>query len=557
MALMKRACIQTEVLVIGSGAAGLRAACAAREAGAEVLLVSKGRTAQSGGTYYSVAELGAFNVPDGALDPTDSPEVFYRDIMDAALGMADPRLARLVAEEAELARDYLEQCGMSFRKNPDGTYMCYQGCFSTKPRSHIVENHFKPVCAALGRRVADDGIRCMDGLTVTNLLVRDGVCCGAFATAEGTLYALLAKAVVLAVGGGSTIFTRNMYPDDISGDGYAMGSRAGARITNMEFVQIGLGLAKPKVNLLGPQLWEALPHLTNGRHEPFIGKYAPSSLSEEEIVAAKYKHFPFSSRDISKYVEIAVENEIRSGGATESGNVYLDFLHTDFEALFRDPESLLAPMWPLTYQRFLEMGLDLYKDKIEIACFAHAVNGGVKIDENALSSLPGLYAAGEVASGPHGADRLGGNMMVTCQVFGRRAGLAAAEAAKKTALVEAAPSLYEQEEAFLAGLGMYAEEETGEMIRTLRRTCDKTLMVVRDEAGLTECLHTIDTLDAQLGRNTCDFSAARLEAALRLKNMLTTARLVASAALERRESRGSHYRSDYPQISKETMERGF
>lgn len=546
MPFMKHTHIRTDVLIIGSGAAGLRAACAAREAGADVLLISKGKIAQSGGTYYSVAELGAFNVPDGALDPTDSPEIFYQDIMDAALGMADPKLAQLLTEEAVMARDYLEECGMKFRMNPDGTYMCYQGCFSTKPRSHIVENHFKPVCAALGNRVNSYGIRCLDGITVTNLLIRDGVCCGAFAIDGDTLCCILAKAVVLAAGGASTIFSRNMYPDDISGDGYAMSARANARIANMEFVQIGLGLALPKVNLLGPQLWEALPQLTNGRHEHFLYKYAPENLTEDEIVAAKYHHFPFSSRDISKYVEIGVEREIQSGGATEHGNVYLDFLHTDFDTLFQNPNSLLAPMWPLTYQRFQEMGIDLYKDKIEIACFAHAVNGGIKIDPTACSSIPGLYAAGEVAAGPHGADRLGGNMMVTCQVFGRRAGLFAAEWAKQVSLPDLSESFYAQEEAFLSGIGMYPVEETNEMIAALQKACDQSLMIVRNEAGLTKCLDTIESLRAQLGRNTCAFSASSLANGLRLENMLTTARLVASAALARKESRGSHYRSDYP-----------
>lgn len=546
MSFMKHANLRTDVLIIGSGAAGLRAACSAQEAGADVVLISKGKTAQSGGTYYSVAELGAFNVPDGALDPTDSPEIFYRDIMDAALGMADSKLVALLAQEAESARDYLEQCGMKFRMNPDGTYMCYQGCFSSKPRSHIVENHFKPVCAALGHRVELYGIRCMDGLTVTNLLIQDGVCCGAFAISDDTLYCISAKAVVLATGGASTIFSRNMYPDDISGDGYAMGFRANARITNMEFVQIGLGLAKPKVNLLGPQLWEALPRLSNGNHQPFIYKYAPQDLTEDEIVAAKYHHFPFSSRDISKYVEIAVESEIRNGGATESGNVYLDFLHTDFDALFQNPHSLLAPMWPLTYQRFQEMGIDLYRDQIEIACFAHAVNGGIKIDETAQSSIPGLYAAGEVAAGPHGADRLGGNMMVACQVFGKRAGFFAAQRAKQTVLPDVSERLYVQEEDFLSRLGTDPVEETAEMIASLQKACDQSLMIVRNEAGLTKCLHTLDTLHAQMGHTAGEFSVQRLKSGLRLENMLTTAHLVASAALARKESRGSHYRSDYP-----------
>lgn len=136
--------------------------------------------------------------------------------------------------------------------------------------------------------------------------------------------------------------------------------------------------------------------------------------------------------------------------------------------------------------------------------------------------------------------------MVTCQVFGRRAGLFAAEWAKQVSLPDLSESFYAQEEAFLSGIGMYPVEETNEMIAALQKACDQSLMIVRNEAGLTKCLDTIESLRAQLGRNTCAFSASSLANGLRLENMLTTARLVASAALARKESRGSHYRSDYP-----------
>ncbi|MCI9122064.1 MAG: FAD-binding protein [Oscillibacter sp.] len=539
--------LKTDVLVVGSGGAALRAALAAQEQGADVLIASKGAIGRSGATYFSVAEVGAFNVPDGAIDPTDHPDEFYSDIMDAAQGMADCRLARIVADEAIPAKDYLEKLGLRYARSEDGGYMGYRACFSKKTRSHVVENHFKPLVKVLREEVARRGIQTLEGVTVTNLILRDGECAGAFGQKDGQTLAVACGSVILACGGASTLFAHNLYPADITGDGYAIARRAGAVISNMEFVQAGIGLAWPSVNLFGNQLWEAVPRITNGKGEAFIYKYVQGGCTEREAVAAKSGHFPFSVRDVSRYVEIAVQEEIKHGTPAERGGVYLDFLDVDFEELFSRENSQLRPMWPLTYQRFKELGVDLYREKIEIACFAHAINGGIRTDEHGESSIPGLYAAGEAASGPHGADRLGGNMSVTCQVFGRRAGEAAAKRAKNRGLTDITPEEIRREEAYLASFGRLSKEGTAEILRRLQKASDAALLIVRDGASLKNYLRELSELEARLHTGHAAEPAA-VETVLELQNLLDTGRMIAESAFARRESRGSHYRRDFPEL---------
>ncbi|MGE4485166.1 MAG: FAD-binding protein [Oscillospiraceae bacterium] len=546
--------LSADVLVVGGGGAALRAALAAAEAGAAVLLVSKGTAGKSGATYFSVAELGAFNVPDGAIDPTDSPETFYGDIMDAALGAADPKLAAVVADEAEMAKDYLEDCGMEFARNEDGSYMGYKACFSSKARSHVVKNHFKPIVAALLKKVEENGIRRLEGVTVTDFIVKDGECAGAFAIRGDEKFEIRAGAVVLAAGGASTLFRRNMYPADITGDGYAAAHRAGAVIANMEFIQAGIGLAYPEVNLFGNQLWEAMPRITNGKGERFISRYTVGDFSERAVLEAKGGHFPFSTRDISRFVEIAVQREITEGSPTPRGNVYLDFSETDFDALFKKPGSKLRAMWPLTYERFKELGADLYVDKIEIACFAHAINGGILIDENGESSISGLFAAGEVAAGPHGADRLGGNMSVTCQVFGRRAGAAAAKKAKGHLVPDELAAQEKSEMDFLAGFGRFDADAAEALLDELQRGADSALLIVRRKEKLDAFAGKLTELESRLCSADGTGEAMPLRRMVELRNLVETGRMITAAALTRTESRGSHYRSDYidtdPRLSK-------
>lgn len=539
--------ISTDVLVIGGGGAALRAALAAQEAGAEVLIATKGEAGKSGATYFSVAEVGAFNVPDGAIDPTDTPDEFFQDIADAAQGMADLKLARIVADEAVRAKEDLERMGMRYARNADGSYMGYRACFSKKARSHVVENHFKPVVKALREEAAKRRLRAINGVTISNLVVQNGECAGAIGIQDGNLLAVQCPSVVIACGGGSALFAHNMYPADVTGDGYAMARRAGARMSNMEFVQAGIGLAWPVVNLFGNQLWEAVPRITNGKQEPFIFRYTGGCCTEEDAIAAKGGHFPFSVRDISRYVEIAVQQEITNGTPTERGNVYLDFLEVDFDRLFARENSQLKSMWPLTYKRFKELGADLYREKIEIACFAHAVNGGVRIDENGESSIPGVYAAGEAASGPHGADRLGENMSVTCQVFGRRAGEAAARRAAGRRTPILSEKAVRQERDYLAGFGRISGERAEELLRRLKKESDAALLIVRNGPALESYLETLSGMEEEL-RTGADAETVGIEKRLELQNLIDTGRMIAESALARKESRGSHYRIDYPSM---------
>jgi fumarate reductase (CoM/CoB) subunit A len=541
--------IRTDVLVVGSGGAALRAALEAQEGGAAVTVAIKGEFRRSGATFHSVAEVGAFNVPDGAGDPQDGPEVFLNDILTAGQEMSDPRLSAILANEAEQALRYLESYGVHFERtsgDEGAPYLTFKACFSSKPRSHVIKDHFKPIVKALGTEATRRGLTAMDRLMIVDLIVRDGQCLGAVAlNRDGGIVVIRAKATILTTGGASQLFRTNLYPSDITGDGYAMAHRAGAHLVNMEFMQAGVSILDPFVNLFGNYLWDAAPNLTDRDGRPLLDDYLPEGLSRAEVIDAKQGHFPFSSSDISRYVEISIQKAINEGRGTDKGGVMLDFRDSDMATILADRSRSIARMWPLTYDWYKERGTDLLKDQVQITCSAHAINGGLRIDADAQSNIKGLFAAGEVAAGPHGADRLGGNMSVTCQVFGGRAGRAAAERAAGMDHPELRDPLEGVETVVSHGRGTGSEDlET--LRKELQDAANRHLLIIRDEEGLRALKSRCETLKGRL-------AAARIETpedsvkAIELENLIAVGDLMATAALERRESRGSHYREDIPQ----------
>ena len=533
--------LTTDVLVIGGGMAGCRAAIAAADYGGSVVLATKMPLNNGGASTFPVAEMAGYNAGDPDI-PGDV-EKHYEDIVNAGQGMANPLLARILAENAPGTIAELEKWGVVFEKEGDGYYI-FKSCFATSPRTHVIRGHGEPIVKAMSGQIQlRSNINVADDLTVLELDVRDGRCCGAWAIkTDRTFVHISAGAVVIASGGATQVFTRNLNPKDVSGDGYALAYDAGAELINMEFMQSGIGFSHPIVNMFNGYIWAAHPKLHNNVNEQFLGKYLPKGMTQEHVMDEHRRHFPFSSSDDSKYLEVGIQKEIRAGGGSPNRGIYADLRHlTDDYIQSINDDCGLHHMWYIARDYMRETGVDLNSQIVEIAVFAHAINGGVNIDESASSTLPGLYAAGEAAGGPHGADRLGGNMMVTCQVFGKIAG---ENAAKWAAQNKAATySNMQPSEKIMQILHKRLDNEI--LIKELQEINQNNLLVCRSEESLSRVLqftenaaHELETAKTQDGIDTDNF---------RLYAMLLSSRLMAKAALQRKESRGSHFREDYPQ----------
>lgn len=530
--MLKFETVETDVLVVGGGGAAARAAIEASDNGAKVAMVIKGRLGRSGATVFPVSLYGTFQAFDGD-DPLDSREQHYQDIVSAAQGMCDPRLARILTEEAPAELKRLEEIGVPFQRIDDQKHVTYVGCFATRSRSHRVIGHGEPIMAALAAQIADRQLSLHEKMSVAQLLVQDGRCIGALAVSpEGRAAVFLAKATILATGGAGQLFKANLNPKDITGDGYVMAYRAGAQLINMEFMQTGIAIIRP-LTLLSPWTWTYNPTLVNDLGEEFLPKYLPEGLTAAEVYAAK-THFPFSVRDASKYLDISVLQEMRKGR-----RVFFDVRNSDRLDAFRKTE-----LYPWLAGR----GLDLAQERAEISVYAQAVNGGVLIDEHAASTLPGLYAAGEVTGGAHGADRLGGGMLSNCQVFGARAGKFAA----RYALEQRAPRLGEgdwgrldlpfaPDEGADSGEGDELRQDLKKRIRALMF---ESLLIERNGKNLTAALAQLDAFSAEKSQASAPSTVWQ---DLELQNLIDAGRLMISSALLRTESRGSHFRSDYPE----------
>jgi L-aspartate oxidase len=536
--------LYTEVLVIGAGGAACRAAIAAADSGARVILVSKRELLKAGATCFPVAEAAAYNAGDPAL--AGDVEKHYEDIMLAAQGMASAELAAILAAGAPASVRTLEDWGLAFDTAGDRHYI-YKSCFAHSPRSHVIRGHGEPIVKVMADQIhMRKQIRVIDDLSITGLLLYEGVCAGVYGwNTAGEEVLIRAGAVVMATGGVCQAFERNLNPPDVTGDGYALAWKAGAELVNMEFMQIGMGICHPIVHIFNAYIWPGKPKLLNSLGEEFLGKNLPAGVSADDVLRAHSVHFPFSSSDDSKYLEIAVHQEIAAGRGS-GGGVEIDLRHmTDSYVSSLDDDCGIHHMWPLARDHIKSKGLDLLRETARLCCFAHAINGGIKIDRCAASSVPGLYAAGETAGGPHGADRLGGNMMVTCQVFGALAGQNAAAWAMRVSprARQAVSPRWKEQIDECRGL-LRKKINPDELIAVLRAVSQKNLLVCRSETGLTKTLETAADLEKQL--MTAPEGDVINPRNFELMSMLTSIKLMAGAARQRKESRGSHHRVDFP-----------
>ncbi len=517
--------LNCDVLVVGGGAAGSRAAYEAKRAHPHlnVLLAVAGGFGTSGSTNLLASESLGINAPFDAMKDGDSPDAFYRDIMETGAELSDPVLARVLADEACARIEELIALGVDFDRAAGGLIQRkLSGC--TKARSLTCGGSTgREIVSVLKGEILKLGVGLIEQIRVIDL-VRDGNgrVCGVFAlTGQDRLF-IRAGTAVLASGGAGRIFRHNVTPPTLEGDAWSMAYRAGARLINMEFFQVGPAVFNaPLKFIIHSHLWRLRPRLTNVLGEEFLPRYCPAGVDPAEVLDLKAMSYPFSVRTDAKYLDIAIFKEVTAGRGTPSGGIF-------FDVTYCGRDTLLARA-PITYETLLRAGIDLARDRIEVGLVVQNFNGGILIDADGFTGVQGLYAAGEATGGVHGADRPGGNNLIDTQVFGYRAGRAAAEYAANGGRGAAGAELV-SDEPFTP---LSPEDKT--LLRESAELYTANLTVVRTAKGLQEVLAFNERHSRTAG--------------MIVGNRLTVGTLLSTAALTREESRGTHYREDFPDAS--------
>jgi succinate dehydrogenase / fumarate reductase flavoprotein subunit len=523
----------SNVLVIGSGAAGLRVAIAADQAGTDVVVVGKRARKDA----HTVLAAGGINAALGTRDPQDSWQQHFADTLREGYHLADPRTVELMAREAPGAIEELVAWGCPFARTEDGRLdQRYFGAHTWRRTCYAGDWTGRAVLTTLADKVEELRIPVIEGQYVSRLLVSDGTCFGALAfdLDSGERTAFLADAVVLAAGGHTRIWRRSSSRrDENTGDGMALALRAGCRLADMELVQFHpTGMVAPE-EMAGTLVTEAVRgeggHLVNADGERFMARYDPERME-------------LSTRD---RVALANYTEIAEGRGGPGGGVFLDISHLGKDAIL---EKL-----PRMYRQFLEYQmLDISRQPMEVAPTAHYSMGGVVVDPDThATEVEGLYAAGEVTAGLHGANRLGGNSLTETVVFGRRAGDAAARLSA-TRDVQLRPRRVVAEAVEeLSSYVRNGDEFARPLQRALRNTMWQQCGVVRDagslEAGLARIVELAALADDVDVRPSSE-GYGDLAHALDLRGSLLAAEATLRGALARTETKGAHNRSDFPDL---------
>jgi succinate dehydrogenase / fumarate reductase flavoprotein subunit len=552
-----------DVLVVGAGGAGLRAAVEAAGQGVSVGLVCKSLL----GKAHTVMAEGGVAAALANTDDRDGWQVHFRDTMRGGKLLNNWRMAQLLALEAPDRVKELEAWGALFDRTPDGRILQRNFGGHQYPRlAHVGDRTGLEMIRTLQDRTVASRIDVYMECTVVRLLKDGERVSGAFAyrRESGRFVVFRAKAVVLATGGIGRAYRINSNSWEYTGDGHALAYEAGADLIDMEFVQFHpTGMVWP-LSVRGILVTEGVRGeggvLKNARGERFMFRCIPEMFRKDfaateeeadrwvaEVIAgrkASVRRPPeLLTRDV---VARAITQEVREGRGSPHGGAFLDL------ASRRKPEDIRRKL-PGMYQQFLELAdVDITKAPMEVGPTTHYMMGGVRVDaESQAATVPGLFAAGEVAGGLHGANRLGGNSLSDLLVFGRRAGLAAAAHAKAQAgepRVEAA-----QVEAIAAELLAPFERVDGENPFAVQEALQEMMGTY---VGIARSEEDLNTALAELAKLRVRAAAAGAagnrqynpgwHTALDLHCLLTVSEAVTRAALERRESRGAHTRVEFP-----------
>ena len=527
------------VLIIGSGGAGLRAAIQAHEEGSEVLIIGKRIRNDAHTTLAS----GGINAVLGSRDPQDNWIQHFVDTYQEGYNIADPKTVEILVKDAPNRIKELDEWGMPFAKTEDGKLdQRYFGAHTYRRTCYAGDYTGRAILNTLLKKVEELKIPIIDLMYVSQLLVDnqgdDKYCFGALAfdIVSGERTVFLADSVVLAAGGHTRIWRRSSSRrDENTGDAIRLALRAGCKLADMEMVQFHpTGMVHPE-SLAGTLVTEAVRgeggYLINSKGERYMKNYDPKRLE-------------LSTRD---RVALANYNEIIEGRGTENNGIYLDISHID--------KDIILEKLPRMYRQFMESQmLDISKSPMEVAPTAHYTMGGVVVDsETHSTNVKGLYAAGECTSGVHGANRLGGNSLAEILVFGKIAGFEASKFSENLNFQRRNKDIIKTANKELDNLTSNGDELARPLQRAVRDIMWEYCGVIRSEEGLKRGLEELKKIkkaskDVDVRPSAEGFIDLAL--AIDLLGSIDSAVSTILCALERKESRGAHQRKDFKDLDK-------
>ena len=505
--------IECHVLVIGSGGAGVRAAIEASGYGDVVILT---KTIPGKGGCTPMAE-GGYNA---VLRKEDSCEIHFGDTMKGGAYLNDPELVRTLVAEAPARINDLIRWGAVFDftednkvcQRPFGGQRFPRTCYAGDRTGH-------EMMVTLIDRLDSTDTNILSEVAAIDLLKDGNRVIGAIGIDDsGELITIAADSTILATGGGTRIYDISTNSSSGTGDGFALGYRAGAELIDMEMVQFHPTGAVYPYDARGRLVTEAVRGeggvLKNCHGERFMKRYDPERME-------------LSTRDV---VARAIAKEILNGNGTSHGGVYLDVTHL--------PRAQIEEKLPVMLEQFLKFGVDIRNEPMEVAPTAHHMMGGLRITTECRTTLPGLFACGETAGGVHGANRLGGNALADTQVYGKRAGEYAGKS--ENCIKKIDPDQITQQELRLSAF-FRGDTNPATVVRELRLAMWEGAGIFRTAGVLKTTLATISRLSQSA---LCATSKRNLPECCTVQNMVLTASLICRGALLRPESRGAHTRTD-------------
>ena len=515
--------IRTDIVIIGAGGAGLRAAIEAAKLGSSVLVVSK----EPFGEAHTGKAAGGLNV---AIKAPATAEMHFTDTWEGGWRISNQKLVHAFTHEMPDRIYDLEDYGVQFDRLPDGSFYTWAGGKQTAPLNLCVKDYTgRAMMEGLVSESKKLSIEYLDDHYATTIFLQDGKAAGVYLLDLKTQETLVvqAKAVILAAGGGGQLYAVTTNEPANTGEGYALALEVGVPLVDMEMIQFHpTGVMFPedkRGRLVTEKVRGHLGILKNSEGERFMLRYQP----EKKELAGRDE------------VSQAIIQEVMAGRGSTHGGVYLDM--TQWE------EGKVEKIIPEVLAMFLEAGIDIRKEMVEVSPSMHHMMGGAKINEWGETVVPGLFAVGEVAGGVHGANRLGGNSLAEGQVFGRRAGIRSSEYVKGVKEISLDKKVLEDENKRLESIRTRKEgTPASSIIGRLKKIMWDNVGIIRDEKKLKQAIHDIRALQKEADSIT--LGSDPLSVALEAQEMLKTAEAIALAASERKESRGAHRRSDYPDM---------